>query len=86
VTDREVLEENYGGPSLNDVIAQRQGDQVKVMDRLTNAYMLVYVRETVIDEVLAPLASGDVSMCLSKLVLDWGQRFLAHVSSRAEIG
>ena len=86
VTDREVLEENYGGPSLNDAIAQRQGDQVKAMDRLTNAYMLVYVRETAINEVLAPLASGDVSMRLSKLVLDWGHRFLAHASSRVEIG
>ena len=54
VTDHEVLEENYGGDALN---------------RFTNAYMLVYIREVAIDEVLAPLTERDTPMYLSKLAL-----------------
>ena len=68
VTDREVLEENYGGEPLSGIVRQTQWDQVKATRRFTNARMLVYIRETAIDEVLAPLTQEDIPPHMSKVV------------------
>lgn len=65
VTDREVLEENYGGEPLNGIPQPLQRNQVRAMKRFTNAYMLVYVRETAIDEILAPFKEEDTPPHLS---------------------
>ncbi|ESK93065.1 ubiquitin carboxyl-terminal hydrolase 5 [Moniliophthora roreri MCA 2997] len=59
VTDKEVLEENYGGEVLNGLPATLQRNQVRAMKRFTNAYMLVYIRESAMDEVLAPFTEED---------------------------
>ncbi|KAL0946992.1 hypothetical protein HGRIS_013138 [Hohenbuehelia grisea] len=59
VTDREVLEENYGGEPLNGLPPALQRNQVRAMKRFTNAYMLVYIRESAINEVLAPFTEED---------------------------
>lgn len=66
VTDREVLEENYGGEALNGLVSPMQRNQVRAMKRFTNAYMLVYVRECMIDEVLAPFKEEDTPAHLSE--------------------
>ena len=66
VTDKEVLEENYGGEALNGLPAPQQRNQVRAMKRFTNAYMLVYIRETAIDEVLAPFTEEDTPAHLSQ--------------------
>ncbi|KAF8894531.1 hypothetical protein BD779DRAFT_1669025 [Infundibulicybe gibba] len=58
VTDKEVLEENYGGEALNGP-PSLQRNQVRAMKRFTNAYMLVYIRESAINEVLAPFTDDD---------------------------
>ena len=71
VTDREVLEDNYGGESPNGVAPQGPMDRARAPGGLANARMLVYIRETAIDEVLAPLAPEDTPPHISKLVLDW---------------
>ena len=68
VTDREVLEENYGGEALNGLVPPMQRNQVRAMKRFTNAYMLVYIRESAIDEVLAPWKDEDTPPHLSKLL------------------
>ena len=65
VTDREVLEENYGGESMNGQPPTLQRNQVRTMKRFTNAYMLVYIRETGIDEVLSPFKEEDTPAHLS---------------------
>jgi ubiquitin carboxyl-terminal hydrolase 7 len=66
VTDREVLEENFGGEPLNGIhLPNVQRNQVRQMKRFTNAYMLVYVRESAIDEVLAPFKEEDTPAHLS---------------------
>ncbi|KAF9649119.1 hypothetical protein BDM02DRAFT_3186537 [Thelephora ganbajun] len=62
VTDREVLEESYGGESLDGV-------KVRATKGSTNAYMLVYIRETAIDEVLAPLTEKDTPPHLGLLTI-----------------
>jgi ubiquitin carboxyl-terminal hydrolase 7 len=66
VTDKEVLEENYGGEALNVVHPTLQRNQVRAMKRFTNAYMLVYIRDSAIDEVLAPFKDEDTPTHLSK--------------------
>ena len=65
VTDREVLEENYGGEAMNGLVSPMQRNQVRAMKRFTNAYMLVYIRESAIDEVLAPFKEEDTPPHLS---------------------
>lgn len=61
-TMKEVLDENYGGGEpLENLgamnLAMRQLNRHK---RFTNAYMLVYVRDNAMDEVLKPLQAGDI--------------------------
>jgi ubiquitin carboxyl-terminal hydrolase 7 len=68
VTDKEVLEENYGGEVLNGVLPQvQQRNQARnAVKRFTNAYMLVYIRESKIDEILAPFKEEDTPPHLSE--------------------
>ncbi|KAF9438450.1 hypothetical protein BGZ76_007843 [Entomortierella beljakovae] len=61
-TLKEVLNENYGGgESLENMAnmppAMRQMSRHK---RFTNAYMLVYIRDNAMDEVLKPLTEEDI--------------------------
>ena len=65
VADREVLEENYGGEPPNSVVPRTRRDQVGATNKSTNACMLVYIRETEIDRVLAPLNEEDIPPHLS---------------------
>lgn len=65
VTDKEVLEDNYGGEMMNG-IAAHQRTQARNLKKFTNAYMLVYIRETALDTVLAPFVEGDTPAHLSE--------------------
>jgi hypothetical protein len=51
VTEKEALEDNYGG---------EQNKGTKVLKRFTNAYMLVYVRNSDIDWILSPVSEDDI--------------------------
>ncbi|KAG0040633.1 hypothetical protein BGZ82_000591 [Podila clonocystis] len=63
VTLKEVLDENYGGGDTSPenlasmTMAMRQLNRHK---RFTNAYMLVYIRNSDMDEILRPLTTGDI--------------------------
>ena len=70
VTDREVLEENYGVEPLYGVGRRIQTNQVVSVGMLASARMLVYIRETAID-VLTPVTEQDIPPNLSKSVLGW---------------
>ena len=65
VTDKEVLEDNYGGDMLNGLVPPHQRTQARTLKKFTNAYMLVYIRETELDTVLAPFTEGDTPAHLS---------------------
>ncbi len=54
--EKEVLEDNYGGD--NPITAIRPAG--RNLKRFTNAYMLVYIRESDIDMVLSPVVPGDI--------------------------
>ncbi|RGB42717.1 cysteine proteinase [Rhizophagus diaphanus] len=59
VIDKEVLEDNYGGeyPNANAITIRSAGRKHK---RFTNAYMLVYIRESNVDEILSPVVPDDI--------------------------
>ena len=67
VTDKEVLEENYGKGALSGVPPDLQRNQARDVTGFTSAYVLVYIRESAIDKVLAPCTVDDtpahLSMC-----------------------
>jgi hypothetical protein len=61
VTEKEVLEENYGGEYENANGGVRQPyTRTYSTKRSMNAYMLVYVRKTRSDDVLLPIEKDDV--------------------------
>lgn len=62
VTEREVLEDNFGGESLvNGAVHPPAKPPLKgAMKRFTNAYMLVYIRESKVNEILAPISTEQV--------------------------
>jgi ubiquitin carboxyl-terminal hydrolase 7 len=67
VTDKEVYEDNFGG----DVVPlARQRPGIRTIKRFTNAYMLVYIRESEIDTVLCPVTESDVPDHISKSFCD----------------
>lgn len=71
VTDREVLEENYGGEGLvNGAPHPSTKPPLKgAIKRFTNAYMLVYVRATRVAEILAPIENEQVPEHLRESLL-----------------
>ncbi|KAG8902957.1 hypothetical protein FRB99_003895 [Tulasnella sp. 403] len=72
VTDKEVLEENYGGEGvpINGMMPVAQRNQVRASKRMTNAYMLVYIRESALDTVLHPFTELDTPPHLRKRLED----------------
>ncbi|PKY62336.1 cysteine proteinase [Rhizophagus irregularis] len=59
VIDKEVFEDNYGGeyPNENTITIR---SAARNHERFTNAYMLVYIRESNVDEILSPVVSEDI--------------------------
>ncbi|CAB5376644.1 unnamed protein product [Rhizophagus irregularis] len=64
VVDKEVLEDNYGDEYLNANIIKVRS--TKIHKRFTNAYMLVYIRESHVDEILSPVVPEDIPEHLQK--------------------
>jgi ubiquitin carboxyl-terminal hydrolase 7 len=67
-TMREVLEDNFGGEYLlpNGSVAMRS--RAKPMIRQMSAYMLVYIRQSRLDDVLLPVTKEDTPPHLRKFV------------------
>ncbi|PWN37589.1 putative ubiquitin-specific processing protease 21 [Meira miltonrushii] len=59
VTDKEVLEDNFGGEIPNGHLGGVARAPVRAMKRFTNAYMLVYVRDVEAPEILKPFTVED---------------------------
>ena len=66
VTDREVLEGSYGREPPRGVIPQAQD---RITEMSTNAYILAYIRQAAIGEVMSPLTEEDIPLCLGRLIL-----------------
>lgn len=64
---KEVLEENFGGEHtpIPGVNLRPNG---RPINRFTNAYMLVYIRECMLDNVLAPVTENDIPRHLSERI------------------
>ncbi|CAB5149192.1 unnamed protein product [Rhizophagus irregularis] len=65
VIDKEVFEDNYGGeyPNANSIIIRSAARNHKWF---TNAYTLVYIRESNVDEILSPVVPEDIPEHLQK--------------------
>lgn len=64
VAKKDVYEENFGG----EVPHLRPG--MKPTKRYINAYMLVYIRESKMDEILAPVTEEDIPEHLGRRILE----------------
>jgi len=53
VSTYEVFEENFGGKSIYK-------SNLNISNRYTNAYMLIYIRKSEIDTILAPFSEDDI--------------------------
>jgi len=84
VTDREVLEENYGGEPLNGTVPITQRNQIRTMKRFTNAYMLVYVRATEMDSILSPFTEIDTPAHLKQRLEEERMQVEARKREREE--
>ena len=56
---REVLEDNFGGPQLNQAGEPHLDSKNKPVLRQSSAYMLVYIRESRAARVLLPVTAND---------------------------
>ncbi|KAJ1650049.1 ubiquitin-specific protease ubp15, partial [Dispira simplex] len=76
VTEKEVLEDNYGGEphyptrtkNGRNMGQGNPGRPPKATTRYTNAYMLVYIRESALDEILAPVTQEDIPSHLNRRI------------------
>lgn len=72
VTEKEVLEENYGGEydfSNKPLSVRQQYARGLSTKRSMNAYMLVYIRKSRLDQVLVPITKDDVPPHIGKLTI-----------------
>lgn len=65
-----MLEDNYGGEALNT------HPKLRNMKRSTNAYMLVYIRESMQDEILREVTINDIPEHLGTYELVQNQSIL----------
>lgn len=84
VTDREVLEDNFGGEIPNGQLGGLARAPVRAMKRFTNAYMLVYVRDAEADEILKPFTIEDTPPHLRKRLEEERLQMEARKKEREE--
>ncbi|CAJ0757372.1 9804_t:CDS:10, partial [Entrophospora sp. SA101] len=83
VTDKEVLEDNYGGESTNNSPLHNLRPGSRNIKRFTNAYMLVYIRESDLDNILSPVIPEDIPEHLQRR-LEEEKRFYEQKKKEAE--
>lgn len=86
-TLKEVLEDNFGGEVLPAGGRPRPlvpSAPMRAMKRFTNAYMLVYIRESLLDEVLAPISAEEAPAYLRERLEDERVQMEARRREREE--
>ncbi|RKP09509.1 ubiquitin carboxyl-terminal hydrolase 5 [Thamnocephalis sphaerospora] len=70
VTEKEVLDDNFGGEINGPAPLTSVRPMPRLIKRYTNAYMLVYIRESELDNVLRPMSTDDVPAHLVKRITE----------------
>ncbi|KAK9546263.1 ubiquitin-specific protease ubp15 [Aspergillus fumigatus] len=86
-TDKEVLEENYGGEyELSNGAAGVRQPHTRGLStkRSMNAYMLVYIRKTRLDDVLLPITKDDIPSHIEKRLVEERAELLRRKKEREE--
>ena len=75
MTKKEVFEDNFGDEAINGNGAGAppglngfRNNNTRMIKRYTNAYMLVYIRRSQLDEVLGPVQGDNIPPHLSALL------------------
>lgn len=89
-TEKEVYEDNFGGeilssnPQLGVNRTLAATAPVRAMKRFTNAYMLVYVRESELSDVLRPFGPADTPAYLRESIEEEREQLEMRRRERAE--
>ncbi|KAI8871870.1 cysteine proteinase, partial [Ramicandelaber brevisporus] len=71
VSNEDAIERYFGGGSATDSYDPRMGMHMRRMRRVSaNAYMLVYIRESHLDDILAPVTANDVPQHLLNVMAE----------------
>ncbi|CAO3694083.1 unnamed protein product [Rhizopus stolonifer] len=76
VSKKEVYEENYGDEPLRDSktvapsTVSSKINSARMMKKFTNAYMLVYIRKSKLDDILDPVVESDIPIHLKRRLDD----------------
>jgi len=84
----EVLEENFGGDGTNSNMNGLPRPALRTTanwKRFTSAYMLVYLREDSIDEVLAPLTPEDIPQHVVRQVQEEREEMIRRKREKEEM-
>lgn len=86
-TEKEVLEENYGGEyelSNGSTGVRQPHTRTYSSKRSMNAYMLVYIRKSRIDDVLLPITENDVPSHIEKRLAEDRAEMVRRKKEREE--
>ncbi|KAI8145421.1 hypothetical protein BJV82DRAFT_603604 [Fennellomyces sp. T-0311] len=73
VTKKEVFEENFGDETVNGnggapFLNGARNNSARLIRKFTNAYMLVYIRKSKMDDVLGPVVADNIPVHLKRRV------------------
>lgn len=67
VLDRQVLEDGFGGDAYSNGVDPQVGARRNMMRPATSAYLLVYIREKMVHDIMRDISEDDIPLPRRKL-------------------